>query len=171
MIWLSFAKPAVQSMSGTVDTRQKRPHKQWVLASICECWDLVFGGCLQFIWRNENCCTQSVKTRLFADVGEKDSSLWKGKISVDQSREEFSYFSFWILHFNIQFVQSGKIHGDTFQRSFLEYTFCHYECKRMASVEHFTCPACTPNMLALCADGNRKQYRFRQSRGLVVNIL
>ncbi|XP_030294392.1 uncharacterized protein LOC115594434 isoform X3 [Sparus aurata] len=35
----------------------------------------------------------------------------------------------------------------------------------MASVEHFTCMACTPNMLALCADGNRKQYRFRQSRG------
>lgn len=82
--WLSFAKPAVQSISGTVATRQKWAHKQWVLTSICECWDLVFGGCLQFIWRNENCCTQSVKTRLFADIGEKYSSLWKGKISVDQ---------------------------------------------------------------------------------------
>ncbi|XP_049432758.1 uncharacterized protein LOC125889094 isoform X1 [Epinephelus fuscoguttatus] len=35
----------------------------------------------------------------------------------------------------------------------------------MANVEQFTCPACTPNMLALCADGNRKQYRFRQSKG------
>ncbi|CAL8406346.1 unnamed protein product [Arctogadus glacialis] len=35
----------------------------------------------------------------------------------------------------------------------------------MSSVEHFTCAACTPNMLALCADGNRKVDRFRQSKG------
>ncbi|XP_077083230.1 uncharacterized protein LOC143736375 [Siphateles boraxobius] len=47
----------------------------------------------------------------------------------------------------------------------MEYTFCQYQCEKMASVEHFTCPACTPNMLALCADGNRKVYRFRQSKG------
>ncbi|XP_073725211.1 uncharacterized protein [Misgurnus anguillicaudatus] len=63
------------------------------------------------------------------------------------------------------FGRSGKIHGDVFQRSFMEYTFCQYQSERMASVEHFTCPACTPNMLALCADGNRKVYRFRQSKG------
>ncbi|XP_039677040.1 uncharacterized protein LOC120571947 isoform X1 [Perca fluviatilis] len=64
-----------------------------------------------------------------------------------------------------QFGRAGKIHGDVFQRSYLEYTFCQYHCENMASVEHFTCPACTPNMIALCADGNRKQYRFRQSKG------
>ncbi|KAG1925408.1 hypothetical protein F2P79_025558 [Pimephales promelas] len=63
------------------------------------------------------------------------------------------------------FGRAGKIHGDVFQRSFMEYTFCQYQCEEMASVEHFTCPACTPNMLALCADGNRKVYRFRQSKG------
>ncbi|XP_028438664.1 uncharacterized protein LOC114558707 isoform X1 [Perca flavescens] len=64
-----------------------------------------------------------------------------------------------------QFGRASKIHGDVFQRSYLEYTFCQYHCENMASVEHFTCPACTPNMIALCADGNRKQYRFRQSKG------
>ncbi|KAF4097447.1 hypothetical protein G5714_021455 [Onychostoma macrolepis] len=63
------------------------------------------------------------------------------------------------------FGRAGKIHGDVFQRSFMEYTFCQYQCEKMASVEHFTCPACTPNTLALCADGNRKLYRFRQSKG------
>ncbi|XDV48568.1 hypothetical protein PO909_017965 [Leuciscus waleckii] len=63
------------------------------------------------------------------------------------------------------FGRAGKLHGDVFQRSFMEYTFCQYQCEKMASVEHFTCPACTPNMLALCADGNRKVYRFRQSKG------
>ncbi|KAK2906701.1 hypothetical protein Q8A67_005686 [Cirrhinus molitorella] len=63
------------------------------------------------------------------------------------------------------FGRAGKIHGDVFQRSYMEYTFCQYQCEKMASVEHFTCPACTPSMLALCADGNRKLYRFRQSKG------
>ncbi|XP_049457236.1 uncharacterized protein LOC125904015 [Epinephelus fuscoguttatus] len=65
----------------------------------------------------------------------------------------------------VHFGRDGKIYGDVFQRSFVEYTFCLYQCDRMANVEQFTCPACTPNMLALCADGNRKQYRFRQSKG------
>ncbi|XP_078024482.1 uncharacterized protein LOC144463592 [Epinephelus lanceolatus] len=65
----------------------------------------------------------------------------------------------------VHFGRDGKIHGDVFQRSFVEYTFCQYQCDRMANVEQFTCPACTPNMLALCADGNRKQYRFRRSKG------
>ncbi|XP_050960579.1 uncharacterized protein LOC127161868 [Labeo rohita] len=55
-----------------------------------------------------------------------------------------------------QFGRKGKIHGDVFQRSFMEYTFCQFLCEKMANVEHFTCPACTPNMLAVSADGNRK---------------
>ncbi|XP_026135588.1 uncharacterized protein LOC113113544 [Carassius auratus] len=64
-----------------------------------------------------------------------------------------------------QFGRSGKIHGDAFQRSFVEYTFCQFLCEKMANVEHFTCPACTPNMLAVSADGNRKLYRFQHSKG------
>lgn len=159
--WYDFSF-AVQSMSGTVDTRQKWPYKQWVLASICGCWYHVFGGFLRHIWRDENRRILFVKTWVFADVGKEDLSVWKGKIIVDQSRDRWVWailaFEFYIH--NIQFVQSGKIHGDTFQRSFLEYTFCQYQCKRMANIEHFICPACTPNMVALCADGNRKQYRF-----------
>ncbi|KTF77271.1 hypothetical protein cypCar_00046864 [Cyprinus carpio] len=64
-----------------------------------------------------------------------------------------------------QFGRRGKIHGDAFQRSFVEYTFCQFLCEKMANVEHFTCPACTPNMLAVSADGSRKLYRFQHSKG------
>ncbi|KAF3837670.1 hypothetical protein F7725_009438 [Dissostichus mawsoni] len=60
--------------------------------------------------------------------------------------------------------KTGKIHGDVFQRSFLEYMACQYECQKMTCEEPFSCPACTPKMLAVSVDGNRKQYRFRQSQ-------
>ncbi|KAF3835541.1 hypothetical protein F7725_028099 [Dissostichus mawsoni] len=60
--------------------------------------------------------------------------------------------------------KTGKIHGDVFQRSFLEYMACQYECQKMTCEELFSCPACTPKMLAVSVDGNRKQYRFRQSQ-------
>ncbi|KAI9525207.1 hypothetical protein NQZ68_009887 [Dissostichus eleginoides] len=60
--------------------------------------------------------------------------------------------------------RTGKIHGDVFQRSFLEYMACQYECQKMTCEEAFSCPACTPKMLAVSVDGNRKQYRFRQSQ-------
>lgn len=32
-------------------------------------------------------------------------------------------------------------------------------------MEPFKCPACTPDMLAISADGNRKHYRFKKSKG------
>ncbi|XP_026118737.1 uncharacterized protein LOC113097691 [Carassius auratus] len=35
----------------------------------------------------------------------------------------------------------------------------------MSEVDSFCCPACQPDMLAVCCDGNRKHYRFRKSRG------
>ncbi|KAI9523948.1 hypothetical protein NQZ68_022581 [Dissostichus eleginoides] len=60
--------------------------------------------------------------------------------------------------------RTGKIHGDVFERSFLEYMACQYECQKMTCEEPFSCPACTPKMLAVSVDGNRKQYRFRQSQ-------
>ncbi|KAK5884237.1 hypothetical protein CesoFtcFv8_018080 [Champsocephalus esox] len=60
--------------------------------------------------------------------------------------------------------RTGKIHGDVFQRSFLEYMACQYECQKMMCEEPFSCPACTPKMLAVSVDGNRKQYRFRLSQ-------
>lgn len=30
------------------------------------------------------------------------------------------------------------------------------------------CPACTPNMVAVSADGTRKAYRFIKSKGFVI---
>ncbi|KAF3840344.1 hypothetical protein F7725_019061 [Dissostichus mawsoni] len=63
------------------------------------------------------------------------------------------------------FLFPRTIHGDVFQRSFLEYMACQYECQKMTCEEPFSCPACTPKMLAESVDGNRKQYRFRQSQG------
>ncbi|KAF3841531.1 hypothetical protein F7725_007393 [Dissostichus mawsoni] len=51
---------------------------------------------------------------------------------------------------------TGTIHGDVFQRSFLEYMACQYECQKMTCEEPFSCPACTPKMLAVSVDGNRK---------------
>ncbi|RXM93155.1 hypothetical protein EOD39_19383 [Acipenser ruthenus] len=59
--------------------------------------------------------------------------------------------------------ESGKICGDTFQESFLEWTYSRYEVKKICQVQHFECPACTPVMLAASADGNRKYYRFRKA--------
>ncbi|TKS69391.1 S-antigen protein [Collichthys lucidus] len=35
----------------------------------------------------------------------------------------------------------------------------------LCQVEPFKCPACTPDMLDICADGNRKHYRFKKSKG------
>ncbi|KAK5926611.1 hypothetical protein CgunFtcFv8_022169 [Champsocephalus gunnari] len=35
----------------------------------------------------------------------------------------------------------------------------------MCQVHHFVCPACSPDMLAVCCDGNRKHYRFSKSKG------
>ena len=37
----------------------------------------------------------------------------------------------------------------------------------MSEVDPFCCPACQPDMLAVCCDGNRKHYRFKKSRGYV----
>ncbi|KAL1252248.1 hypothetical protein QQF64_020044 [Cirrhinus molitorella] len=41
-----------------------------------------------------------------------------------------------------QFGRKGKIHGDVFQRSFMEYTFWQFLCEKMADVEHFTAALC-----------------------------
>ncbi len=38
-------------------------------------------------------------------------------------------------------------------------------------MEPFKCPACTPDMLAISADGNRKHYRFKKSKGSVESFL
>ncbi|XP_077060946.1 uncharacterized protein LOC143713118 [Siphateles boraxobius] len=59
--------------------------------------------------------------------------------------------------------RSGPVCGDTLQRSFLEFSYCAFEEDRMSCGAPFTCPACTPDMLAISVDGNRKLYRFLRS--------
>ncbi|KAI2645093.1 Hydroxyethylthiazole kinase [Labeo rohita] len=48
------------------------------------------------------------------------------------------------------------------KRSFLEFSCASFEEEQLCCGAPFTCPACTPEMLAVSADGNRKQYRFRR---------
>ncbi|KAF3851329.1 hypothetical protein F7725_013101, partial [Dissostichus mawsoni] len=60
---------------------------------------------------------------------------------------------------------TGRICSDTFHRVFWEFAFCNYRQEDLCLVEPFKCPACTPDMLAIAVDGNRKHYRFKKSRG------
>ncbi|MED6240916.1 hypothetical protein ATANTOWER_031648, partial [Ataeniobius toweri] len=63
------------------------------------------------------------------------------------------------------FGRSGKICGDTMQKSFLEWSYAKFEVERLFQVHRFQCPACTPSMLAVAVDGNRKLYRFKSQPG------
>ncbi|XP_056462866.1 uncharacterized protein LOC130402641 [Gadus chalcogrammus] len=56
--------------------------------------------------------------------------------------------------------RSGQINGDALQRSFLEFAYASFEKDQLCCDTPFTCPACTPEMVAVSADGNRKRYRF-----------
>ncbi|XP_016412891.1 uncharacterized protein LOC107743944 [Sinocyclocheilus rhinocerous] len=56
--------------------------------------------------------------------------------------------------------RSRHINGDTLQRSFLEFSYASFEENQLCCDAPFTCSACTPEMLAVSADGNRKLYRF-----------
>ncbi|KAI4819925.1 hypothetical protein KUCAC02_027927 [Chaenocephalus aceratus] len=62
-------------------------------------------------------------------------------------------------------MNTGRICSDTFHRVFREFAFCNYRQEDLCLVEPFKCPACTPDMLAIAGDGNRKHYRFKKSRG------
>ena len=58
---------------------------------------------------------------------------------------------------------SGHISGDALQCSFLEFSFSSFEENQLCCGAEFTCPACTPAMLPVSADGNRKLYHVGQS--------
>ncbi|XP_045899317.1 uncharacterized protein LOC123967298 isoform X3 [Micropterus dolomieu] len=68
-------------------------------------------------------------------------------------------------HRSVQAGRAGSICADTFQQSFFEFTFCQYIEEETCQVHHFECPACSPDMLAVCSDGNPKHYRFSKSKG------
>ncbi|XP_067220129.1 uncharacterized protein [Chanodichthys erythropterus] len=57
----------------------------------------------------------------------------------------------------------GTISVDCFQRSFLEWTYCRHEMETLLGDDHFSCPACSQDMLAVSLDGNRKMYRFNRN--------
>lgn len=59
--------------------------------------------------------------------------------------------------------RTGHVNGDAPQRSFLEYSCTQYEEDELCCETSFTCPACTPEMLAVSVDGNRKLYHFQQN--------
>ena len=64
----------------------------------------------------------------------------------------------------------GSICGDSFHRAFQEFALCNFKKDDLCQVEPFVCPACTPDMLAISADGNRKHYRYKKSKGLVESL-
>ncbi|XP_062412037.1 uncharacterized protein LOC134102072 isoform X2 [Sardina pilchardus] len=63
----------------------------------------------------------------------------------------------------IRFGRSGKVIADSFRRSFLEWEAVQFEVDGLCKEDHFACTACTPEMLAICVDGNRKHYRFKSA--------
>ncbi|RXN30287.1 ATP-binding cassette sub-family D member 3 [Labeo rohita] len=56
----------------------------------------------------------------------------------------------------VRFGRTGKISTDSFQKSFFEWEAVRYEVDKICKEEHFICPACTPDMLAVSVDGNRR---------------
>ncbi|XP_073717457.1 uncharacterized protein [Misgurnus anguillicaudatus] len=68
-------------------------------------------------------------------------------------------------HRSLSTGRMGSICGNTFNRVFREFAFCSYKKEDLCLMEPFKCPACTPDMLAISADGNRKHYRFKKSKG------
>ncbi|XP_033984221.1 uncharacterized protein LOC117480849 [Trematomus bernacchii] len=63
----------------------------------------------------------------------------------------------------LRFGRTGKISTDSFIKSFFEWEAVRYEVDIMCKEEPFTCPACSPDMLAVSVDGNRKHYRFKNA--------
>nr|XP_029530690.1 uncharacterized protein LOC115138218 isoform X3 [Oncorhynchus nerka] len=60
--------------------------------------------------------------------------------------------------------QNGMTCGDTFQKSFFEWMYCHSEIDQVCDIQYFDCPACSPGMLAVSVDGNKKLYRFKKGQ-------
>ncbi|XP_028456560.1 uncharacterized protein LOC114570425 isoform X2 [Perca flavescens] len=61
------------------------------------------------------------------------------------------------------FGRTGKLSSDSFQKSFFEWAAVQYEVDAICKEDQFSCPACTPAMLAVSVDGNRKLYRFKST--------
>ncbi|XP_062307641.1 uncharacterized protein LOC134012043 [Osmerus eperlanus] len=63
----------------------------------------------------------------------------------------------------VHFGRTGKISADTFSKSFSEWVAVRFQVEKICQETFFSCPACTPEMLAVSVDGNRKLYRFKSN--------
>ncbi|CAM4658775.1 unnamed protein product [Leuciscus chuanchicus] len=118
-------------MPAAVGSRVHGPHKQWILASFYQLFHFVFPQPFQQCKGTKSHRSSTVQTSLGKAAGAPYKVWW-----------------------------AGPVCGDTLQRSFLEFSYCAFEEDNMSCGAPFTCPACTPDMLAISVDGNRKLYRF-----------
>ncbi|XP_041954229.1 uncharacterized protein LOC121713601 [Alosa sapidissima] len=95
------------------------------------------------------------------------SDIFEAFSNLKLSAPSFSRHAFLKLleHQSVQKGRPGKVCADMFQRSYFEYCLCKHTEDTMSEVDPFCCPACQPDMLAVCCDGNRKHYRFQKSKG------
>ncbi|XP_024859355.1 uncharacterized protein LOC108229750 [Kryptolebias marmoratus] len=68
----------------------------------------------------------------------------------------------------VRFDRTGKISADSFLKSFFEWEAVRHELDKMLRKDPFKCQACTPDMLAVSVDGNRKHYRFKNAAGYCI---
>ncbi|CAM4683359.1 unnamed protein product [Leuciscus chuanchicus] len=70
-----------------------------------------------------------------------------------------------------RFGRAGKISADSFSKSFSEWVAVTYgyEVEKIFHKKSFDCPACTPEMLAVSVDGNRKLYRFKSNARMLAD--
>lgn len=57
----------------------------------------------------------------------------------------------------------GKISPDAFQKNYFQWAAVQLEIKNFCKEKPLVCPACTPEMLVISVDGNRKHYRFKST--------
>ncbi|KAK7913198.1 hypothetical protein WMY93_013409 [Mugilogobius chulae] len=62
--------------------------------------------------------------------------------------------------------RKGKVCSDQFYKSFIEWEVSEHEMDNICQEKTFSCPACSPDMLAVAVDGNRKLYRFQKTSRL-----
>ncbi|XP_046893621.1 uncharacterized protein LOC124479116 isoform X2 [Hypomesus transpacificus] len=58
---------------------------------------------------------------------------------------------------------SGKISGDTFHQSVMEWAICRYEVDKICQEQLFVCPPCTPEMLAVAVELQKKMEEMSAS--------
>lgn len=79
-----------------------------------------------------------------------------------------SLYNIYFLNVSLILNQTGNIKADSFLKSFFEWEAVRHELDKMLRKDPFKCQACTPDMLAVSVDGNRKHYRFKNAAGYCI---